>query len=200
MKAFSSISKHKTTYLSALAIAVSGSMISLNTQAQENGFNVGLDLGQAEAAKVCDNITQCDSSDTSAKVHAGYQFNPNVGIEVGYVSFGTIFKSNESAVAAREKASAITASALGTINFTDVFAVYGRAGAARYNTHGSGTVSGVPVKDENGISPLLGAGLKLNLTDNLALRAEYQVYKDISKIDGKKDNVNAMYAGFVLGF
>lgn len=200
MKTTLNTSKNKTLLSSALFLAMSASMVSFAAFAEDSGFNIGLDLGRAEAKKVCDNISQCDSSDTTAKAHIGFKFNPNLAVEAGYVSFGTIFKSNDSAAAASQKSSAFTASALGTINFTEYLGIYGRAGAARYDTKGSGMVSGVPVKDKDGITPFFGAGVKFNLTDNFALRGEYQLYTNISKMEGKKDDVQAMYAGLVFSF
>lgn len=204
MKKINSISKNKTIYLSALALAISGSMLTSAAIAETPGLNVGFDLGRAEAKKFCNNITDCDNSDTTAKVHVGYQFNPNIGMEVGYVSFGTIFKSNDSASAAyaRQKANALTVSAIGSINLTELFDIYGRVGAARYDTKGSGMVQGVRVKDKDGFTPLLGAGVKFNLTENFALRGEYQVYTNISNSnrDGKKDDIQAMFAGLVFTF
>lgn len=193
-------STNKTLLSSALFLAMSASMLSSAAFAEDSGFNIGLDLGRAEASKVCDNISRCDSSDTSAKAHVGFKFNPNLAVEAGYVSFGTIFKSNNNAAAASQKSSAFTASALGTLNFTDLLGIYGRAGVARYDTKGSGMVSGVAVKDKDGITPFYGAGVKLNLTDNFALRGEYQLYTNISKIEGKKDDVQAIYAGLVFSF
>lgn len=192
--------KNSTVLLSSLFLALSGSMLSSAAFAAPSGLNVGLDLGRVEAKKFCNNITKCDNADNTAKAHVGFQFNPNLGVEVGYVSFGTIFKNNDSAAAATQKASAYTASAVGTINFTDMVGIYGRAGAARYDTKNSGTVSGVPVKDEDGVSPFFGAGVKVNLTDNFAIRGEYQLYSDISKLDGKKDDLQALFAGVVFSF
>lgn len=200
MKTISSSSRNLMVGTSALLLAISGAVFSTGALAADAGLNVGVDLGRAQATKFCDHITNCDDTDTTAKAHVGFDFSPNLGVEVGYVSFGTIFKSRENAAAATQKASAFTASALGTINFTDLFGIYGRAGAARYDTNGSGMVSGVPVKDKNGYTPFFGAGVKFNLTESFALRGEYQIYTDISKADGKKDDVQAMYAGVVFSF
>ncbi len=200
MKTTRNTSKNSTILLSSLFLALSGSMLSSTALAESSGLNVGIDVGRVEAKKFCNNITKCDNADNTAKAHVGFQFNPNIGVEVGYVSFGTIFKNNDSAAAAAQKASAFTASAIGTINVTDMVGIYGRAGAARYDTKNSGLVSGVIVKDENGVSPFFGAGVKFNLTDNVALRGEYQLYTDISKIDGKKDDLQALYAGVVFSF
>lgn len=201
MNIIHSIAKNKTNYLGGLLFAMSSLMVpTAAVNAETIGIHFGADVGRAEARKFCDNISRCDSSDNTAKVHVGFQFTPYIGVEAGYVSFGTIFKSNDVAARASQKASAITASAVGTLNFGEMFGIFGRAGAAQYDTKGSGMVAGVRVKDRDGVTPFFGAGARINLTENIGLRAEYQVYTDISNIDGKKDDVQALYAGAVFTF
>ena len=71
---------------------------------------------------------------------------------------------------------------------------------ARYDVSNSGTIQGVPVESKDSTKPYYGAGLKFNLTDNWMLRAEYQIYSDISHVDGSKDDVQAWYAGAAYRF
>lgn len=164
------------------------------------GFQLGLDAGQAEARKYCDNVANCDSADTSLRLSAGYQFTPNVGAELGYTSFGTLFNADNSTVVAKQDARAWTLSVLGTMPFTEKFGLLGRLGMASYNVNNSGTIQGLPIESKNSTKPYVGLGAKFNLTDSFALRAEYQVYTDISGVDGVKDNVRGIYAGGVFSF
>ena len=164
------------------------------------GFQLGVDAGQAEARKYCNNITNCDSADTSLRLSAGYQFTPNVGAEFGYTSFGTLFNADNSTVVAKQDARAWTLSVLGTMPFTEKFGLLGRLGVASYNVNNSGTIQGLPIESKNSTKPYVGLGAKFNLTESFALRAEYQVYTDISGIDGVKDNVRGIYAGGVFSF
>ena len=187
----------RKTYLSMLVATLSLGAIIPEVSAAK-GFNFGLDYGQAEARKFCTNITPCDSADSSGKAEIGYQFTDFLGVEVGYVSFGTIFDSNDNQFTASQKSNALTASVLGTIPITSWFGVYGRAGVAQYESKGSGTVQGVPVKDEKGGTPFWGAGVKFNLSKHFALRAEYQNYSNISRVDGRKDDVQGLYAGLLF--
>lgn len=159
------------------------------------GITLGLDYGQAEARKFCDNITACDSADNSMKAEIGFQFTRSFGVEFGYASLGTLLDARDSQFMATQESSAKTLSAVGLMAFSDAFGIYGRLGAASYTTDSSGTVAGVPVRDHDGITPFFGAGLKFGLTDNFSLRAEYQVYSDISRVDGRKDDVQGLYAG-----
>lgn len=184
----------------ALCMALVGTTAVNVAQAAESGVYLGLDAGQAEAHKYCDNITNCDSADTTVRGEVGYQFNDNLGAELGYTSFGTLFKANDNNVNAKQDASAWTASALGTLPIAERFGVFGRLGFARYNVSNSGTVQGVPVEDKNTTKPYFGAGVKFDLTSSWMLRAEYQLYTDISGVGGKKDNVQGWYAGGVYRF
>lgn len=167
-------------------------------QAEDGGITLGLDYGQAEARKFCEDIDDCDNADASAKAEIGLQFGKAFGLEFGYVSLGTLLDSGDSQFNASQDSSAMTLSALGKFAFTDRFGIYGRLGAARYSTDSSGTVAGVPVEDQDGVTPFYGAGVELGLSDNFSLRAEYQVYSDISRVDGKEDDVQALYAGILF--
>lgn len=166
--------------------------------AEGGGVTLGLDYGQAEARKFCDDISDCESAGDSAKAEIGFQFSRGFGIELGYTSLGTILDSNDNQFNATQDSSAATLSAIGMLPFGDRFGIYGRVGAAQYNTDSSGTVAGVPVKDQDGTTPLFGVGVKLGLSDSFSLRAEYQNYTDISRVDGKKDNVQGLYAGILF--
>lgn len=64
----------------------------------------------------------------------------------------------------------------------------------------SGTVLGVPVVNQNDTKPYYGVGVKFDLDDSWVLRAEYQRYADISRVDGVQDNVQAWHLGGVHRF
>jgi len=189
-----------TIKLAALSLALTGAIVAHAAPPADSGFIVGVDAGKADAHKYCHNISNCDSSDTSVRVDAGYQFDKNWSAEFGYTSFGSLFKSHDNNFDASQKASAWTVSGIGTLPLTERFGIFGRVGAARYSTDNSGTVQGVPVKDEKKIKPYLGAGVKFDITPAFALRAEYQLYTDISRVDGAKDDVQGLYAGATFRF
>ena len=186
--------------LTLLCISIVGATGVNVAQAADNGLYLGLNAGQAEARKYCENVTNCDSADTSVRGEVGYQFNANLGAELGYTSFGTLFNANDNNVNAKQDASAWTASVLGTWPFAERFGVFGRLGLAKYDVDNSGTVQGVPVVNKNDTKPYYGAGVKFDLNNNWMLRAEYQRYADISRVDGRKDNVQAWYLGGAYRF
>lgn len=187
--------------LTTLCIALVGATGANVTQAAENGLYqsglyLGLDVGKAEARKYCNNATDCTSGDTSARGTVGFQFNSTLGAELGYTSFGTLVNSKDkNAFNAKQDASAWTASVLGTWPMAERFGLFGRLGVASYNFTNSGTVQGVPVKDDNSTKPYFGLGVKFGLSESWALRGEYQRYTDISGVNGSKDSVQGWYAG-----
>jgi len=195
--------KVKLIVSSLALIAVMDARIALADEvsaADKQGFLIGIDVGQAEAHKYCHNISNCDDSDTSVRGNIGYQFNQNWSGEFGYTSFGTLFEADDNDFNASQKANAWTLSAVGTLPLSDRFGIFGRVGAARYSTDNSGTVQGVPVDDDHKIKPYFGAGVKFDITDHFLIRAEYQLYTDISRVDGDKDDVQGLYAGATFRF
>ncbi len=185
----------------ALAFASTGFMAAAHADAPASGFQIGIDGGKAEARNRCDNVTNCDSSDKSFRGNIGYQFNPYVGAEVGYTSFGSLYDTNNSQIDASQDAGAFTASVVGTLPLGDKFGLFARAGAARYDLDNSGSVQGIPVEDGDGdIKPYYGAGARVNITPNFALRAEYQIYTNLAGVDGNDDDVHAWSGGALFTF
>lgn len=164
------------------------------------GFSIGADAGRTEAKKYCEHITNCEDSDHGGKIDVGYEFNKNWGLELGYTSFGTIFNSKDNAFTAKQDSHAVTLSVTGLVPIGDMWGVYARAGYARYNTNSSGTVVGVPVRDKSGNTPMYGLGVRLDLSENFALRLEYQDYANISRADGNKDDVQGLFGGVSYRF
>lgn len=185
-----------------LCMALAAPAFSGLALAADSGFQLGLDAGKAEARKYCDNVTNCDSADTMVRANAGYKFTPFVSAELGYTSFGTLFDANENNAAVQQEANAWTVSVLGTWPINEKFDLFGRIGAARYDLDNVGTtIQNLPVNDENNSTkPYYGAGAKFNLTDNFALRAEYQIYSDISGVNGRKDDIDSWSGGVVFAF
>jgi len=191
---------NRKIYLTALCATLTTLSFAPAAFAEDNGFNVGIDYGRTEAKKYCENITNCSDSDNGPKFEVGYDFNKNVGIELGYTSFGKFVETSSDSISLTQKSNAVTLSVIGTLPVNEMFAVYGRFGYARYDTNNSGTVEGVPVKDENGNSPFWGAGVKFNLNEQFALRLEYQDYRDLSDSAGRKDDVQGLFGGVTYRF
>ena len=53
----------------------------------DNDFYAGASAGQA-TIDACDGVANCDDEDTSWKVFGGWELNPNLAFEAGFVDFG----------------------------------------------------------------------------------------------------------------
>lgn len=194
------LNNHAKSIVMGIALIGAGGVYADSAPDSNTGIIIGIDAGRADAHKYCDHAVDCDHADTSVRGDIGFQFNQYWSAELGYTSFGTLLKSHDNNFDARQKANAWTVSGIGTLPVADRLGLFGRVGAARYDTDSSGTVQGVPVKDKNRVKPYFGAGVKFDLTQNFAIRAEYQYYTDISGVDGSKDDVQGWYAGGVFRF
>lgn len=183
--------------LSALAFAASSAMA-------DGWYAVG-SIGQAKIkdidqagidAELIDNgvtglSSSADKTDTAYKLQAGYQFNKNFALEGGYFNLGkaTYAAAFTGGVAnASVKADGWSLSAVGILPLNEQFSLFGKLGAA-YNTvkaNATGTGGGSTItwsdKDSN-VGAVYGIGASYNLTKQIALRAEYEVYDKIGKDD-----------------
>ena len=192
--------KTKFSALCLLLLGTASISIAQGAMLPPTGLYFGLNAGQAEVRKSCDNITNCDNADTTLRVDLGYQINSNFAAELGYASFGTLFNASNSSVNAKQEAHAWTGSAIGLWPIVPQFDIFGRVGLARYDVTNTGTLQGVPVEDKASTKPYFGAGIKFDIDNNWLLRAEYQIYTDISGVDGTQDNVHAWYLGGAYRF
>lgn len=192
------IMKFKKLYLGTIIVGLTS--VSMAPLANATGFNLGLDVGRTEARKFCSNITNCSNADTGFKVDVGFEFNEYFSTELGYTSFGTIFDSNDNAFSATQDSRAYTISGIVALPMTEMFSVYARVGYARYNTDSSGTVEGVAVRDQHGNTPIWGLGAKYDFNPSFGMRLEFLNYANISRVDGREDDVQGMYLGGVYSF
>lgn len=188
----------------ALATALTAAAPAL---AQNTGFYAGGALGQAKAKDACSGITGigfaggCDDKDTAWKIFGGYQFNPNLGVELGYVDLGN-FTANGTVLGApvsgSVEAKGFELVGVGSIPFTQQLSGYAKAGAFRWDVDTSTTVGSV---GDKGTDFTYGLGLKYDFTRNIAGRLEFQRYNNVGETSttGQSD-VNLWTAGVMFKF
>lgn len=138
---------------------------------QDAGWYGGLGIGQSEFKDGCTGLTGCDDKDTAFNIFGGYQFNQNLGAELGYTDLGEV-----SAAGAGVEAKGFELTAVGTLPINQQFAVYGKLGFYRWDVDASAPGASF---SETGTDPTYGVGVKYNLTRNFALRAHWQRYQDL---------------------
>lgn len=169
--------------VSALALAC---LVSSGVQAyQVNGtgaVELGLDLGEAEQEYSADGDSPERSGDDTAFRLAGtYYLGPNVGLRVGYTSFGEAEVEQQRLLLATEtiesEADAFTFGVVATtpINRSAV-ELWGELGLAKWDVTVSerlafvgGGQSSAEIDSDSGISLYAGGGLRFNVTRELGV-------------------------------
>lgn len=181
-----------TRIVIASAVLLSASQVhAAEDSAPSNSFYLGAGVGQAyyhsDSLDDLDSFDRVsiDDNDTAYSLYAGYRFNPNVSLELGYVNLGeaTAKVSGYGDVATLE-ADGFTASVLGRLHIANNFSVIGRLGAIQWDVDARG--GGESEKDE-GTDALFGGGVEYG-NNQLFARAEYTRYMlDVDSGDDDED-------------
>lgn len=144
----------------------------------DNGFYGGASIGQA-TIDACDGVTNCDDEDTSWKIFGGWEMNPNIAFEAGWVDFGEITGSvGGSAVSA--EVDGWTLAAKGILPINEQFDVFGKFGAIMWDVEGSGAASGI---SDDGTDLMYGLGAQYMLTNQFGIVGEWEWFDIDSDVD-----------------
>lgn len=148
------------------------------TALAQSGFYAGGSVGQA-TIDACDGVTNCDDEDTSWKIFGGWQLNPNVAFEAGWVDFGEVSGSiGGSAVSAQ--VDGWTLAAKGILPLNDQFSLFGKLGMISWDAKGGGAASGV---NDDGTDLLYGLGAQYMVTDRVGIVGEWEWYDIDNDVD-----------------
>jgi len=132
---------------------------------------IGLTAGEAHWRVGCYDTANCDDTSRSLRVLGGWQINKYLAAEVGYHNFNKITSPGFFV-----KGHAWEGVLHVAWPFTDQFSVYGIAGAYRGATENNSA----PPQATTNYSGTYGLGTQFELTRNIAIRAEWQSYIQIS--------------------
>jgi OmpA-OmpF porin, OOP family len=169
------------------ALAIAAAVIAGPSAAQskdETGIYLGGGVGYSQYRDTCKNvIVMCDDTDTAWRAFAGYQWNRNWMLELGYGDYGQANGSGQSNAGpgtfVRETYGA-DISAIGSFNITTRLALFGRLGAYLMRTTFDQDIPGVfQAHDANTNSGFMfGAGASYMLGP-LGVRAEWFRYDNV---------------------
>ncbi|WP_150301325.1 outer membrane beta-barrel protein [Pseudomonas profundi] len=150
----------------------------------DNDFYGGASIGQA-TIEACDGVTNCDDEDTSWKIFGGWEMNPNIAFEAGWVDFGEITGSvGGSAVSAEVDGWTLAAKGILPINeqfgVFGVFGVFGKFGAIMWDVKGSGAASGT---SDDGTDLMYGLGAQYMITNQFGIVGEWEWFDIDSDVD-----------------
>src|SRR5689334_13737483 len=113
--------------------------------AAQNAFYAGGSIGQATARDFCNGLSgpgvSCDDQDTAWKIYGGYQFHPNVAVELGYADLGEA-KASGGGAQFSDKATAFDLTGVGSWSFASQLSVFGRFGFYRSDVKSDASLAG----------------------------------------------------------
>lgn len=157
----------------------------------ERGFwgHAGLSLGRSELDIACPAGAACDDTEQAFRAFVGGRFNNVLGGELAYIKFGDFTRGG-----GETDVEGVDLALLAGIPFANNWSVFGKVGGIYSQVDVTGTAPGLATGAENGWGPRLGVGLQMGLTENWALRADYDRYR-IKVPGGGRENVDTLLIG-----
>lgn len=186
------------------------SLLLLSSAVHAGGF-LGAGVGQSSADVEGYPGVSVTNSDTAFKLFGGYEFNENIAIEAGYTSLGEF--GAEAAyfdpywgyvtVSGMTEGRALYVAAVATIPLGPV-GLFGKIGLAHWvadSTYREEDSYYIYTETDSatGIDPVVGVGIKFNISPTFTLRGEFERYMDVGDpaITGQSDidviSVNAVF-------
>ena len=165
------------------------------TMPYERGFwgHVGASAGRSKFEAPCPAAASCDESDQAYRVFAGGRFNNTIGGEIAWVNLGEWGRGGGDTDAQALDLVATAGFPLGRNS-----SIFGKLGAAYTRAEAQGTAVGLQTGKEDGWGPRWGVGAQIGLSDNWALRADWDRYR--IRIPGSKEDVDTFTVGAQYSF
>jgi len=145
---------------------------------------VGASAGESKFDNNCGrtDVFACDQRDTAWKVYAGGRMSEIIGLELGYTDFGNVQASG-----GETRAWAATAALTAGVPIGDRFNVFGKLGGLYGRTNVSADPSTLfDTGHKSGWGWTYGLGAGFNLTQNIALRVDWDRYR-MDFVGGRQD-------------
>jgi OOP family OmpA-OmpF porin len=196
----------KSVVLPSLALAAA--VVSLPSHAQQPSnppspatstaarqpWYAGLGVGDSKLDNACVGGFSCDDKDTSYRAYAGTHFNRWLGLEFGATNLGKWDRGG-----GQTKAWAADIAATAGIPLGANSSIFGKLGAAYTQTDITGTAPGLETGKKSDWSPRYGVGGQLGLSQNWALRADWDRYQDV-QFRAQKEDVDTLMVGVQYTF
>lgn len=187
-------------FLSAALLALA--TFSTPSLAQEAGWYAGLGLGQAKYKGACTGVSgpgfSCSETDAAFKFLGGYQINKNFAVEIGYADLGEALASRVGVGSAAIAASGFEALAVFNWPIAQKWSWYAKLGFFRWDMDLIDKTGGGGSASASGTDLTSGFGVKYSLAENVALRVEYQVYRDVGDANTTDQGDISLIGGSVI--
>lgn len=162
---------------------------------------VGVNAAWTQQKVSGDGISRTEDG-AGGKVYLGYDFNPNVGIEAGYVNFGRAsYRNDNNSVRLRTKPESLYLAVTGTIPVSEQFSVFGKVGASANRVRLDTDIFPVGFHDSDKKSrttAMVGVGLSYAISNTTSLVAEYENFGKVYNENG--DHLKADLASIGVRF
>ncbi len=202
-------SKHLATRILALALGTTLGLASFPSVSRADGAYAGVGAGTSRADVLCDLDISCtaDDSDTGIKIFAGFQFVPEIAVEVAYVDLGEAsITGNDFTLGATRitfETSGVNVAAVASLPMNETFAFTAKGGLFLWNVDETAfsNVFGPGSLSESGTSFMVGLGGTINLARQVALRLEWEGFFDVGdeNTTGQSD-LDLLSAGILIRF
>ena len=196
----------KTAVLAALASAMLGAAGTAAAQqgfqarspSSDLGFYTGIGVGSSRFDGVCNGASSCDDKDSTWKLFGGYNFNNNLGLELGYHDLGS-FSASAPGFSGNGDVTGWEVSGVGRMPLGQSgFSLFGKVGGFRWDRSIGRTGPAFGGAGSNtGTDWTWGLGAQYAFNRNLSARLEWQQFRDVGT--GGSD-VNAVTANAVYKF
>ena len=142
----------------------------------------GIGVGQSKLNDGCVSGFSCEDKDTAYRLFAGTKFNRWLGMEIGGTYFGKWDRGG-----GQTEAWAADIAATAGVELARNSSIFAKLGAAYTQTDVTGAAPGLQTGKENDWSPRYGVGGQIGLSQNWALRADWDRYQNVSFRGGETD-------------
>jgi OmpA-OmpF porin, OOP family len=165
------------------------------------GGYFGLGFGQSTMNDANNTLlgTTTQDQDTALKIFGGMMFNPNIGLELGYVDFGRFIGAapHEEWHASGVDVSLVVAAPLPS-QYSN-FSVFAKVGMNAWNVDDD--ISSFGSISASGTSPSYGLGAEVELNRRMGLNVQWERFADVGDFNttGRSD-IDLVSANFVYHF
>lgn len=169
-------------------IVVACALILSAAQARAQAF-LGASIGQSETGEEATGelglITSgaVDGKDTAWKIFGGYMFNRHFGFESAYVRLGDVSYSGVfsslAVTGGKLEVRGFNVAAIGNLPVSEQFSVFGKIGVFFWEAEANDTTASIGAfsATDEGSDVSFGVGVGYEFTRNLAVRAEWELFK-----------------------
>lgn len=157
----------------------------------------GISVGESKLNNGCGgglSGSSCDEKDTAYRLFAGTKFNRWLGVEIGGTYFGKWDRGG-----GQTEAWAADIAATAGVEIARNSSIFAKAGMAYTQTEVTGTALGLATGKESDWSPRYGVGGQIGLSQNWAVRADWDRYQNVT-FRGREEDVDVWMLGVQYSF